>query len=147
MLIQVSLRHTVQSGMKQHTQHVEGPVPLGWSTASFRISTADGWLDVDGFVRPPFGIDQRSIDHAEDRGWFVTHLPSGLAVVTQIRPLAVALAFVDRIAGLTEWTAQTISATSDLRERVREALNHAYGDFHADRLPVLPQDTLPAPRS
>jgi hypothetical protein len=120
-------------------------VPPGWSVASFRIRTADGWLDVDGIVRPPFGIDQRSIDQAGNRGWFVTHLPSGLAVVTQVRALAVALALVDRIAGLTDWTAQTISATPDLRERVREALHHAYGDFHADRLPVLPQDALPAP--
>jgi hypothetical protein len=60
----------------------------------------------------------------------VTHLPSGLAVVTQVRALAVALAFVDRITGLTEWTAQNISATPEVREEVRKALNHAYGDFY-----------------
>jgi hypothetical protein len=75
----------------------------------------------------------------------VTHLPSGLAVVTQVRALAVALALVDRIAGLTDWTAQTIGATPDLRERIQEAMQHAYGDFHADRLPILPRDVLPAP--
>jgi hypothetical protein len=44
-------------------------------------------------------------------------------VVTQVRALAVTLAFVDRIAGLTEWSAPTISATLELREQVREALN------------------------
>jgi hypothetical protein len=38
-------------------------------------------------------------------GWIVTHLPSGLAVVTQVRALAVALALVDRIASLTDWGA------------------------------------------
>ena len=35
---------------------------MGWSAASFRISTADNWLEVDGIVRPPFGIDQRATD-------------------------------------------------------------------------------------
>ena len=131
--------------MKQNTQRAEGPVPPGWTTASFRIHTVDGWLDVDGIVRPPFGIDQRSIDQTGNTGWIVTHLPSGLAVVTQVRALAVALALVDRIASLTDWGAQTISATPDLRERVRKALNQAYDDFDADRLPVLPQDAPPAP--
>jgi hypothetical protein len=133
--------------MKQSKQRAEGPVPPGWSAASFRISTADGWLEVKGIVRLPFGIDQRSIDQVGNRSWFVTHLPSGLAVVTQVRALAVALAFVDRIAGLTDWDAQTISATPDLRERVRQALDHAYGDFHADKLPDLLQDTWPVIRS
>jgi hypothetical protein len=129
--------------MKQNTQRAEGPVPPGWTTASFRIHTVDGWLDVDGIVRPPFGIDQRSIDQAGNTGWIVTHLPSGLTVVTQVR--AVALALVDRIASLTDWGTQTISATPDLRERVQKALNQAYDDFDADRLPVLPQDAPPAP--
>jgi hypothetical protein len=31
-----------------------------------------------------------------------------------------------------------------LREQVREALDRAYGDFFADRLPVLPEDASPA---
>jgi hypothetical protein len=131
----------------QNKQYMEGPVPPGWSAASFGISTADGWLEVKGIVRLPFGIDQRSIDQVGNRSWFVTHLPSGLAVVTQVRALAVALAFVDRIAGLTDWDAQTISATPDLRERVRQALDHAYGDFHADKLPDLLQDAWPVIRS
>jgi hypothetical protein len=55
------------------------------------------------------------------------------------------LALVDRIASLTDWGTQTISATPDLRERVQKALNQAYDDFDADRLPVLPQDAPPAP--
>jgi hypothetical protein len=131
----------------QNKQYMEGPVPPDWSAASFGISTADGWLEVKGIVRLPFGIDQRSIDQVGNRSWFVTHLPSGLAVVTQVRALAVALAFVDRIAGLTDWDAQTISATPDLRERVRQALDHAYGDFHADKLPDLLQDAWPVTRS
>ena len=131
----------------QNKQYTEGPVPPDWSAASFGISTADSWLEVKGIARLPFGIDQRSIDQAGNRGWFVTHLPSGLAVVTQVRALAVALAFVDRIAGLTDWDAQTISATLGLRERVRQALDHAYGDFHADKLPDLLQDTWPVIRS
>jgi hypothetical protein len=131
----------------QNKQYMEEPVPPGWRAASFGISTADGWLEVKGIVRLPFGIDQRSIDQVGNRSWFVTHLPSGLAVVTQVRALAVALAFVDRIAGLTDWDAQTISATPDLRERVRQALDHAYGDFHADKLPDLLQDAWPVTRS
>ena len=112
--------------MKQNTQRAEGPVPPGWTTASFRIHTVDGWLDVDGIVRPPFGIDQRSIDQAGNTGWIVTHLPSGLTVVIQVRALAVALALVDRIASLP---------VDALRERAVDA----------DRLPVLPQDAPPAP--
>jgi phage-related minor tail protein len=103
----------------------------GWSAASFRISTADGWLEVDGIVRSPFGIDQRATDETGDRSWFVTHLPSGLAVVSQVRALAVVLALVDQIAALTDWDAQNIRATPELREPVREALNRAYGDFFA----------------
>jgi hypothetical protein len=74
----------------------------------------------------------------------VTHLPSGLAVVSRVRALAVALALADRIAALTDWDAQNISATPELRERVREALNRAYGDFFADRLPAFPEDASPA---
>ena len=99
---------------------------------------------VDGIVRPPFGIDQRATDETGNRSWGVTHLPSGLAVVSRVRALAVALALADRIAALTDWEAQNISATPELREQVREALDRAYGDFFADRLPALPQDASPA---
>ena len=111
--------------MKQSRQNEQGTQALaaaGWRASSFRISTADGWLEVDGIVRPPFGIDQRATDEAGNRNWFVTHLPSGLAVVSQIRELVVVLAFVDRIAMLTDWAAQEISATPELREQVREVL-------------------------
>jgi hypothetical protein len=113
---------------------------MGWSAASFRISTADNWLEVDGIVRPPFGIDQRATDQTGDRSWFVTHLPSGLAVVSQVRVLAVAVGLVDRIAALTDWDTQDIRATPELREQVREALDRAYGDFFADRLPAFLED-------
>ena len=99
---------------------------------------------VDGIVRPPFGIDQRATDETGNGSWVVTHLPSGLAVVSRVRALAVALALADRIAALTDWEAQNISATPELREQVREALNWAYGDFFADRLPALPEDASPA---
>src|SRR5690349_15298224 len=100
--------------MRQSKQPTEELVPSGWCGTPFRISTADGWLDVDGMVRLPFGTDQRSIDQAGNRGWSVTHPPSGLAVVTQASALVVAVASVDRIPGLTDWTAQSISATTEL---------------------------------
>jgi hypothetical protein len=98
---------------------------------------------VDGIVRPPFGIDQRATDQTGNRSWFVTHLPSGLAVVSQVRALAVAIALTDRIAALTDWEAQNIRATPELREQVREALDRAYGDFFANRLPAFPEDAPP----
>jgi hypothetical protein len=133
--------------MKQNKSNKPGgqePVPTGWSAASFRISTVDGWLEVDGIVRSPFGIDQRVVDEAGSMSWCVTHLPSGLAVVSQVRVLAVALALVDRIAALTDWDTQDIRATPELREQVREALDRAYGDFFADRLPAFLEDASPA---
>jgi hypothetical protein len=108
--------------MKQSRRNERGTqalAPAGWSAASFRIRTGDGWLQVDGIVRPPFGIDQRATDETGNRSWFVTHLPSGLAVVSQVRVLAVALALVDRIAALTDWDTQDIRATPELREQVR----------------------------
>ena len=135
-------------GMKQTRRNEQGTQALaaaGWSAASFRIRTADKWLEVDGIVRPPFGIDQRATDEAGDQSWFVTHLPSGLAVVSRVRALAVALALADRIAALTDWETRNISATPELREQVREALDRAYGDFFADRLPVS-QRMLRPPR-
>ena len=54
--------------MKQGRQNERGTQALaaGWSATSFRISTADGWLEVDGIVRSPFGIDQRATDEAGD---------------------------------------------------------------------------------
>ena len=73
--------HTMQSEMLPDSQ---APQASGWRAASFAISTPQGRLDVDGIVRSPFGIDQRTIDEAGTRGWSVTHLPSGLAVVRQI---------------------------------------------------------------
>ena len=108
----------------------QAPQASGWRAASFAISTPQGRLTVDGIVRSPFGIDQRTIDEAGTRGWSVTHLPSGLAVVRQIKVLAVALAFVDRIAALTDWTVQEIRATPDLRAQVQTALDQAYDDFY-----------------
>src|SRR5688500_20325300 len=75
----------------------------GWSAASFRIRTTNGWLEVDGIVRPPFGIDQRATDETGNRSWFVTHLPSGLAVISRVRALAVAVALTDRVAALADW--------------------------------------------
>ena len=121
-------------GMKQTRRNEQGTqalVAAGWSAASFRIRTAAGWLEVDGIVRPPFGIDQRATDETGNRSWVVTHLPSGLAVVSQVTAVAVAVALVDRIAALTDWEAQNIRATPELREQVREALDRAYGDFFA----------------
>jgi hypothetical protein len=114
--------------------------PAGWRAASFQISTVDGWLKVNGLARQQFGVDQRAPE-AGDGNWFVTHLPSGRAVVTQVRVLAVALAFADRIAALTDWSALDINATTELRDQVRQALDLAYGDFFANRLPNLTEDT------
>jgi hypothetical protein len=74
----------------------------------------------------------------------VTHLPSGFAVVRQIKVLAVALAFVDGIVGLTDWTVQEISTTPDLRAQVQKALDQAYDDYYAGRLPPIAQDTSSA---
>ena len=116
---------------RRNEQGVQALAAMGWSAASFRISTADGWLEVDGIVRPPFGIDQRATDETGNTSWFVTHLPSGLAVVSQVTAVAVAVALTERIAALTDWDAQNIRATPELREQVREALNRAYGDFFA----------------
>ena len=65
-------------------------------------------------------------------------------MVRQIKVLAVALAFVERIAGLTDWTVQEISTTPDLRAQVQKALDRAYDDFYTDRLPPVPQDTFSA---
>ena len=79
--------------------------------------------------------------------WCVTHLPSGLAVVSQVRERAVALALVDRIAALTDWTARDIVATADLKEQVRQALNQAHGDYLADRLSTCPTIRHPSPES
>jgi hypothetical protein len=43
----------------------------------------------------------------------LTYLPSGLAVVSQIKALATALALTDRIAALTDWDAQNIDVTPE----------------------------------
>jgi hypothetical protein len=133
--------HTTHPAMLPDSQ---APQASGWRAASFAISTPQGQLTVDGIVRSPFGIDPRSIDEAGTRGWSVTHLPSGLAVVRQIKVLAVALAFVDRITGLTDWTVQEIRATPELRAQVQTALDQAYDNFYSGRLPPVPEDTFPA---
>jgi hypothetical protein len=133
--------HTMHPTMLPDSQALQAS---GWHTASFAISTPQGRLDVDGIVRSPFGIDPRSIDEAGTRGWSVTHLPSGLAVVRQIKVLAVALAFVDRITGLADWTVQEIRATPELRAQVQTALDQAYDNFYSGRLPPVPEDTFPA---
>jgi hypothetical protein len=65
-------------------------------------------------------------------------------VVRQIKVLAVALTFVDRIAALTDWTVQEIGATPELRAQVQKALDRAYDDFYTGRLPPVPQDTSSA---
>jgi hypothetical protein len=130
--------HTMQPDMLPDNQAL---LASGWRAASFAISTPQGRLDVDGIVRSPFGIDQRTIDEAGTSGWSVTHLPSGLAVVRQIKVLAVALAFVDRITALTDWTVQEIGATAELRAQVQTALDQAYDDYYAGRLAPIPQDT------
>jgi hypothetical protein len=130
--------HTMQSDMLPDSQATQAS---GWHAASFAISTPQGQLTVDGIVRSPFGIDQRTIDEAGTRGWSVTHLPSGLAVVRQIKVLAVALAFVDRIAALTDWTVQEIRAVPELRAQVQKALDQAYDDFYTGRIPPAPEDT------
>ena len=65
-------------------------------------------------------------------------------MVRQIKVLAVALAFVDGIAALTDWTVQEIGATPELRAQVQKALDRAYDDFYTGRLPPVPQDTSSA---
>jgi hypothetical protein len=130
--------HTIQPDMLPNNQALQAS---GWRAASFAISTPQGRLDVDGIVRSPFEIDQRTIDEAGTSGWSVTHLPSGLAVVRQIKVLAVALAFVDRITALTDWAVQEIGATLELRAQVQTALDQTYGDYYAGRLSQIQQDT------
>jgi hypothetical protein len=115
--------HTMQPDMLSDSQ---APQASGWRAASFTISTPQGRVDVNGVARSPFGIDQRTIDEAGTRGWSVTHLPSGLAVVREIKVLAVALAFVDRISALTDWTVHKIGPTPELRAQVQKALDQAY---------------------
>jgi hypothetical protein len=137
----VVMGHTMHPTMLPDSQALQAS---GWRAASFAISTPQGRLDVDGIVRSPFGIDPRSIDEEGTRGWSVTHLPSGLAVVRQIKVLAVALAFVDRITGLADWTVQEIRATPELRAQVQTALDQAYDDFYSGRLPPVPEDTSSA---
>src|SRR3954467_967170 len=130
--------HTMQPDMLPDNQ---APQASGWRAASFAISTPQGRLTVDGIVRSPFGIDQRTMDEAGTRGWSVTHLPSGLAVVRQIKVLAVALVCVDRTPALTDWMVQEIGATPELRAQVQTALDQAYDDYYAGRLAPIPQDT------
>ena len=62
-------------------------------------------------------------------------------MVRQIKVLAVALAFVDRITELTDWTVQEIRATPELRAQVQTALDQAYDDYYAGCLAPIPQDT------
>jgi hypothetical protein len=109
--------------MKRNKQGA--PEPADWSAASFRIRTADGWLEVDGIVRSPFGIDLRVVHEAGSMSWFVTRLPSGLAVVSQVKARAVVLALVDRITALADWTARDIIAPPDLRRFGKRSPRHA----------------------
>jgi hypothetical protein len=62
----------------------------------------------------------------------------GLAVVSQVKERAVALALVDRIAALTDWAARDVVTTAALREQVRQALNQAHHDYLVDRLSTFP---------
>ncbi|MCD6073112.1 MAG: hypothetical protein K0S42_3628 [Microvirga sp.] len=51
---QAAVGRTMHPGMKQTRRNEQGTqalVAAGWSAASFRIRTADGWLEVDGIVR------------------------------------------------------------------------------------------------
>src|SRR5688572_28443373 len=98
-----AMGHTMQPDMLPDSQATQAS---GWRAASFAISTSQGRLDVDGIVRSPFRIDQRTIDETGTSRWSVTLLPSGLAVVRQIKVLAVALAFVDGLTALNDWTVQ-----------------------------------------
>ena len=74
---------------RQGRQEVQGPGTALWRAGSYNISTAAGRLEVEGIVRPPFGIEERTDRETGSRSWAVTHLPSGLAVVTRIRARAV----------------------------------------------------------
>ena len=65
-------------------------------------------------------------------------------MVRQIKVLAVALACVDGITALTDWTVQEIRATPELRAQVQTALDQAYDNFYSGRLPPVPEDTFPA---
>ncbi|QQP93821.1 hypothetical protein IGS68_34415 (plasmid) [Skermanella sp. TT6] len=124
----------------QDGRDVQGPETADWRAGSYNIITAAGRLEVEGIVRSPFGIDERADGEPGSRSWAVTHLPSGLAIVTRIRAWAVALAFTDRIAGLADWTARDIAATPELREQVRIALDRTYDDFQAGRLSADPDN-------
>jgi hypothetical protein len=62
-------------------------------------------------------------------------------MVRQIKVLAVALAFIDRIATLTEWTVREIRATPELRAQVQTILDQAFDDLYSGRLAPVPQDT------
>ena len=50
-----------------------------------------------------------------------------------------------KVVGLTDWTVPDIRATPDLRAQVQKALDQAYDDYYAGRLPPVPQDASSPP--
>jgi hypothetical protein len=106
-------------------------LPEGWAPGKFSILTPDGMTEMEGFIRPPFGVDRRSANAASESFWVVTHLPTGRALQTRIEAFEIATDLVRRILPLTDWNRAQLTPTLELKYNVEFALRLAYSEYVA----------------
>lgn len=78
-----------------------------WEPCGFTANTDEGPRLIAGWVKPPFALDFRVWAAGEDgydRGWLLTHLPTGFQVLGILTPLNEACEIADRVAALMDWS-------------------------------------------
>lgn len=85
---------------------------MSWVAQAFTVNTDSGQSQVAGWVSGLFALDFRvwnSWDEEfdedrNDRGWVLTHLPTGFMAAGILAPLEEAKTIADRIIGLADWS-------------------------------------------
>lgn len=119
-----------------------GECPGEWCAAGFMAKTDQGEHEVAGWVNGLFALDFRiwsapdEWDEGYDRGWLLTHLPTGHQMFGIIAPLTEARQIADRVAELTDWSFDDPAAAKG-KSALLKPLKDELGDRLAFRRPVF----------
>jgi hypothetical protein len=105
---------------------------MTWTPQGFEIQTDQGPRIMAGWVKRPFALDFRAWrdnDYDYERGWLLTHLPTGCQVFGICSDLERAFEIVARVEALGDWGFTDPKDGKPLARLVRALIDELGGEI------------------
>ena len=92
-----------------------------WRAGAFTVRTDQGEFQIAGWICEPFALDFRvweTDDDWYDRGWALTHLPTGFVAAGILAPLNQAFSIADEMNACADWDFTDPMQAQKLRKQV-----------------------------